>query len=209
MTKKAFIWLGIRALGFFWLIRLICAILSLLWMILYFTGHTVFSTATEQNRALTAPSLISASIKLPMPIILTIYFLCFGTLVYKLVDCFTVSRHEDISRPPGHVYCEIIIRFIGLWIVGMMAFSIYDTFMLYLRSALMMHFLSPDNPSNPFVSALRQFLDAQAILSLAFFLVLEIAAAWYFLKHGKFFIALLNRLWLKASGNEGLRSRDD
>lgn len=146
-------------------------------------------------------SLITSLVQILLPLILTIYFIFFGKLIYRLVSHFVRSRPEDLSLPTGYCYCETIVRFIGLWVVGKMAYEIYSPIMIYFRSALMTHFLNPDNPINPFVSASKQFFNMQTLFSFMIYLTLEIVAVWYFLAKGKIFINLLNRLWLKVSRN--------
>lgn len=147
-------------------------------------------------------------LNIPAPIILTIYFLFFGTLIYKLINHFTHSKPTDYLQA-AH-YSEIIVRFIGLWTVGMMLQNIYNSIMTILKNTLVIYFNYPEHlQKNPFVTAFRQqFFNTEAIVSLSLYLALSILFAWYFFNKGNLFINLLNRLAFGKIDNISRSSMD-
>ncbi len=193
MTKKQFIWLGIRIIGFYWLLRLILTIVMLLWLL----GHWLISTFTDSDGGNMFATVVIYLFQVPVPLVLSIYFLFFGKLIYKIINRFVRSRPEDLSGLAGYCYCETITRFAGLWCIGMTIKALGLSLWVPLQSALIFYFTQPQRFQEHGLSAfLRQYRNISVILSMALYLLIATFGLWYFLKHGKFFINLLNRLWL-------------
>jgi uncharacterized protein YacL len=191
MTKKEFIWLGIRAIGIYWLIQLIFTIFMLVYVAVFML---ILKNNTADQANFTGTCIVFLS-NIPAPIILTIYFLFFGKLVYKLINHFTQPGPTDCLQATG--YPAIIVRFIGLWSVGMMMSRLYASFMGCVQSFLTLYFIHPEYAQqHTFATTFRQqFFNIQTIISLSIYIILSFFVAWYFFKKGNLFINLLNRLW--------------
>jgi hypothetical protein len=198
MTKKEFIWLGIRTIGFYWLLRLILITVTPLWILGYWLISTI--TSPDKNNIL---STVAISIfQIPVPLFLTIYFLFFGTLIYKLISHLVHTQPEDLSKPTGYWHCETLIRFIGLVCIGRIISMLGLTLWGPLQTALMFYLTQPERfQQQGFRAFLQYYCNIGTFFSIAIYLLIAALAAWYFFKHGKFFINLLNRLWLKATEN--------
>lgn len=194
MTKKEFVWLVIRAIGMLYLLRIIVAVL--MFIVALVTWQMI---VPQGNYTL---SLITQLVYMIKPLLLTLYFLFFGTFIYNLISRCVRSRSEDVSLPAGYCYCEIIIRFIGLWFIGVIISRLCLSLWLPLQSAIMVYFTRPEHFQQMGLAAFfPSHCGITTILGLALYLFFGALAVWYFFKHGKVFINLLNRLWLKASGN--------
>jgi len=189
MTKKEFIWLGIRAIGIYWLLRLIFAIAAPVYIITYML---LSNTNAASYAMMTWVCFLS---NIPAPIILTIYFLFFGKLIYKLINHFTQPAPTDCLQTTQ--YPEIAVRFLGLWLVSGIIGKFYISFTTCLQSALMVYLMPEHAPGYTFATHLRQqFFNIEMIVSLSIWLLLSSFLVWYFLKKGNLFINLLNSLWL-------------
>lgn len=199
MTKKDFIWLGIRTIGVYWLIRLIFIMIMLLWPL----GYSLISMTSGAGRVNIFSTCITSFLQIPVPLILMLYFLFGGTLIYKLISHFIRTRPEDLSKPTDYLYCEIIIRFLGLWCIGLVISRICFSLWVPVQTALIFYFTRPAHfQQQNFGMLFRQYCSIATILSITLYLLTGVIAAWYFLKHGKLFINLLSQLWLKASGKD-------
>lgn len=147
-------------------------------------------------------------LNIPAPIILTIYFLFFGKLIYRLISHFTQGQPTDCMQA-AH-YSEIIVRFTGLCTLGMMLNRLYASIITVLQSTLVIYFNYPEHlQKNPFATAFRQqFFNIEAIVSLSLYLALSILFAWYFFNKGNLFINLLNRLAFGKIDNISRSSMD-
>ena len=202
MTKKQSIWLGIRAIGVYWLITLIFSSIVLI------TQTVSYLTRIEQTDHFLIPALVRLSGKFLFHFTLAMYFLFFGTLVYKLISHFVRSRPEDLSKPAGYCYCETIVRCMGAWFLGkFLSGMIFAAFVLPLQSHIILRITNPEllekQGGNIFSFS---WPGASFFLIMLPLWAIYILIPVYFLKKGNFFINLLNRLWLKAAGNE--RSAD-
>jgi hypothetical protein len=197
LTKKECIWLGIRAIGLYWLLHLLYTII----MLICFMGMWLIVRTRMNAPGGFALTFTNRLLGLPLPLFMTIYFLFFGTFIYKLINHFVRTQPENPSRPAGYCYCEILIRFLGLWAAFFMLMMISMPFRISLQQALLMVF-SPahSSGSNPFAMVFRSYLTVEMLLSTGLYLILLLMAAWYFLKRGKLFILLLHRLWMKKIG---------
>ena len=190
MTKKQFIWLGIRVIGLYWLIKLIFVMIMAVWV----TVFLVLSKMNPSPRTSYILNLVLYSFYIPTPLFLSVYFLFFGKQIYKLINKFTCTRPDDILQTKD--YSEIIVRFLGLWCIGVVVNRLLSVFSANLSSALMMYFTRPQSlQKGVFATAFQGYLDIRAISSIAVCFIFFIFFIWYFLKKGKLFINLLNRLW--------------
>ncbi|MCD6174328.1 MAG: hypothetical protein J7K65_00995 [Planctomycetes bacterium] len=198
MTKKEFIWLGVRTIGFYWLIKLALSALALTATIGVLI-NLILSGNSQQTHHYHAFWPIQLSYFLAA-LALTIYFLFYGKLVYKIISRFAKSQTEDLSKPTGYCYCEIIVRFVGLWYIGAMIGRFSLAFMNTIQSILMVYFTRPEQLQKHGISIyFLEYLGPEMLFWTALFLIPTVIIAWYFLKKGKFFIKLLNRLWLKVT----------
>ncbi len=198
MTKKEFIWLGIRVIGFYWLIKLALSALALTATI-GFLIKLILSGTSQQTHHYHAFWPIQLSYFLAA-LALTIYFLFYGKLIYKIISRFAKSQTEDLSKPTGYCYCEIIVRFAGLWYIGTMISKLSFSFMNTIQSILMVYFTRPEQIQEHGISMFfSQSLRPEMLFWTVLFLIPTVIIACYFLKKGKFFIKLLNRLWLKVT----------
>ena len=138
MTKKEFIWLGIRAIGVYWLIHFLYSIVMPL-------GPMIFLMLWDFNvveQAHYTGTWIVFLLNIPVPIILTIYFLFFGKLIYRLISHFTQGQPTDYMQAAHR--SEIIVRFTGLCTLGMMLNSLYASIITVLQSTLVIYFNYPE-----------------------------------------------------------------
>lgn len=191
MTKKEFIWLGVRVIGLYWLLRLIYMMIMFVWIIGYWL--VLKNSAVEQGNYYAVTWIFHLS-NFPVPLIGTIYFLFFGTFIYKLINHFTHAQPTEQLQTTH--YCEIIVRFAGLWGVGMMISRLYTPLITRLQSALMLYVTKTlSSFSEAYATSFRNYFNIEMFVSLAFYLVFALLLGWYFLKKGNLFINLLNRLW--------------
>lgn len=190
MTQKQFIWLGIRVLGFYWLIKLIYAIFMVVWVMVF---GLLSQTGATLHANYTATWIVCLFI-FPIPLFLSAYFLFFGKQIYKFINHFVHNRPDDVLQAKG--YSEVIIRFIGLWCIGLMINSLFKPFFISLQSATIVYYTHPESLRQGILAtALQGYLNIASISSLAIYSILLIFFIWYFLKRGKLFIKLLYRLW--------------
>ena len=194
LSRKECIWLGIRVIGFTWLFRLLQVLIEWIWS----TGYWLWVAITGTAESSFPGSYLVRLTMVPYPLFFTVYFLFFGTFVYKLIDRCTASRLQDPARPPGYGYCEIIIRFFGIWVFFMAVGRLYAIALTYVNQVLYLAFTpSQRGQSNILAAVSRHYFNGKALVSLALYLGLTFFLAWYFLKKGGFFINLLHRLWLE------------
>ena len=137
-------------------------------------------------------------------ILIVIYLLFFGKIIFNTIH--RTSRHLPEAVLEKTDYMEILIRFIGfwwLWRIVNMVFSLLCGRLMLLVISRFQHLPSGDTPSDALEVLLSKLseLHQQLAWHTPIYIVVYAVLAWYFLKHGQFFIALLNRLWLKAIGN--------
>lgn len=196
LTKKECIWLGIRAIGLYWLLQLIYAVIMLIW----FIGMWLIMRSRMNTPGGFTLAFVTRLLSIPLPLILIIYFLFFGVFIYKMIHHFVRTRPDDSSHPSGYVYCEIIVRFLGLWTLYCIFSTICMPLRICIQQVLWMCFNPYSSGSNPFRRFFSEYFNPEAILSMGLYLVLLVIVAWYFLKRGKLFIHLLHRLWMKKIG---------
>jgi hypothetical protein len=194
MTKRQFIWLVIRFVGFAYLFAAVPAVLVLgncIWMLIafypydrassYFTSYVLFNQAAASAATLA----------------ITAYMLFFGKFVHRVVDKSTSFVAEDGLDTRN--YAEIMIRFVGvyfLWgILARLGVALYSAVML----ARFKH--APQEcvdlvSKNEMLS--QHFKNLQSNLSLDSLIALVLLAglAFYFLKCGNFVIDLFYHRWL-------------
>ncbi|MHC4554105.1 MAG: hypothetical protein ACYSUS_02225 [Planctomycetota bacterium] len=198
MTKKEFIWLGIHTIGFYSLLKLTLTFISFSWRLGYLLITMNNAPEKISFHSMWTPYILS----IPVPLILTIYFLFFGTLIHKFISHCVHTRPEDVSQPAGYFHCEVVVRFVGLIFIGLMLHKVYISIITYLQSYLMFRPTDPQYLEAHREAIFKQFFNLGSLLSMLFYLLLVAFFAWYFLKKGKLFINLLNRLWLRKNKSD-------
>ncbi len=207
MTKKEFIYLGIRIIGFYWLLQLAVSAVSLIWNL----GYTLLLFIRNSNN----PSfyqqlpndpdnymlmiLPSNILYFLVPLFITLYFLYCGKKVYKMIDHFTLSDPEDSSLPKGYSYCEMFIRISGFWIIMTALEGVFDQILFFLEHFIGNIFDSYNYETPTEGLSLWHF---SFLLTIIPAVVVNSLVAWYLLKKGKFLIDLLHRFWQKALAGE-------
>lgn len=199
MTKKEFIWLGIRFLGIAWLVFTFGGILSAIGsFIVMLDLLPVFGMSEKVIFVTLFASVFSSTID----VLIIIYLLFFGKFIFNIV-------HGTSSHPLDMIiekqnYTEILIRFIGLWWVWKVIFQLFGLLSRVFYTFIFTHIakLLDDGTSQETMKELigkippfQQSMLWGTLLNTLIYAFL----AWYFLKHGKLFIKLLNRLWLGKS----------
>lgn len=191
MSKDEFIRLGIRVIGFYWLMRLI--LLGI--MFLYVLVMWVMSTMGLGPEGRYIPSMIVYLFSFPVPLLLCVYFLFFGGYVHKFIDRFVLSCAEEVLDRNG--CCEVIARFTGLWFIGKLIYYTTSPFVLGFRSLLTMRLIYPESYNeSSFAMFSKDIFQVSVIVSVVINLLIMSCIAWYFLKRGKMFIDLLGRVWV-------------
>lgn len=203
MTKKQFIWLIIRFVGILKLIFSFGTILlGIPALLMIFSSYS----ATGTPERLITITLFGELLRSAWQILVVVYLVFFGKTIFNIIHR-TAAGSLDVTSEEQN-YVEILIRFVGFWWLWKFAVQIFGFITTAIWQAVLSHsewFLSNEPGNQEIKEALDRFLDSfqqGMIWYILLKLLLYMALAWYFLKHGKFFINLLNRLWLKAAGND-------
>jgi hypothetical protein len=194
MTKRQFIWLVIRFIGFAYLLAAVPAVLVLgncIWNLIQYYPYTQAS-AYFVSYLLLHQAAASAAV-----IAITGYMLFFGKFIYQVVDKSTSFVAE--CGLDARNYTEIMIRFIGvyfLWgILARLCISLYSAMMLTrLKSAAaeLQQIVSKNEMLSQHFKHLEMNLSSNSLIGL----ILLAGLAFYFLKRGRLVIDLFYRRWL-------------
>lgn len=199
MTKKDFIWLVIRAVGLFKAflsVPFIVDAMSSLFIIL-----TIFS-AENASETFILLGLSGIFMEGLIKAMIAVYLLFFGKIFFNIVHHTSSLSLDTVLEKPN--YTEILIRFLGVWWLWKLVIEIYAFITIRLWHAFLLGsgWLSSDDPTCQQVKAvMEKFMPAfqgKIIWSTLVHILLYSLLTWYFLKHGKFFVNLFNRLWQKA-----------
>ena len=204
MTKKEFIWLGIRFFGVIYLIKSIGILLR------FFTAAAplgmMFIHPQGASGIIARWSILGSLLEGLPSILLCLYLLFFGKWAFNIIARTSQLTADDLLQKENDT--EILIRFLGLrWICGIFLQIIGVISRLFMLGLIKVsptlteitEIAKQHGLGDP-VKTIRNPLTHQELGSIAFSLLISALLAWYFLGYGKFFINLLNRLWLKASG---------
>ncbi len=194
MTKKQFIWLVIRFIGFAYLFAAVPAVLVLgncIWnMIKYYPynqASSYFISYLLFNQAAASATTIA----------ITVYMLFFGKFIHRVVDKSTsfVAENDLDTRN----YAEIMIRFVGvyfLWgILARLGVSLYSAIMITRFKSAPSDFaqlVEKNEMLSQHFKSLQSNLTTNSLLGL----VILAGLAFYFLKRGKLVINLFHYSWL-------------
>ena len=204
MKKKEFIWLGIRFLG---IIQLVTSFDSIIKAIGLANAMILIMPASMPTEILSSVALLGEFVRCIIDIAIFVYLLFFGGFIICIVH--RTSALELDSPLQKQNYPEILIRCLGVWwlwkilrqIFRLISGTIYGWVLTHPEWLSSYAFL---NISDETREQLNELIEP-VMKNLHWFVLSNVILygilAWYFLKHGKFFINLLNRLWLKASGN--------
>jgi hypothetical protein len=194
MTKRQFIWLVIRFIGFVYLFMAVPAVLILpgcIWNLIQFYPYTLASSYFVSFILFNQAAVSAATL------IITAYMLFFGKFIYQVVDKSTSFVAE--SDLDTRNYAEIMIRFVGvyfLWgILARLCISLYSAMMLTRlksASAELQQIVSKNEMLSQHFKNLQSNLTTNSLLGL----VVLAGLAFYFLKRGKFVIDLFHHRWL-------------
>lgn len=194
MTKRQFIWLVIRFVGFAYLFAAVPAVLVLgncIWNLIQYYPYNQASAYFVSYLLFHQAAASAATIAI------TAYMLFFGKFVYQVVDKSTSFVAEcDLDT---RNYAEMMIRFVGvyfLWgILARLCISLYSAMMLTrLKSATeeLQQIVSKNEMLSQHFKNLQMNLTWNSLIGL----VVLAGLAFYFLKHGKFIIDLFHHRWL-------------
>ncbi len=198
MTKKEFIWLVIRFLGIFKLILSLRVILNALPSFVPLLTLLPPLGASEQ---VVFFGLLGILLDAVVDILIVIYLLFFGKTIFKIVHRTSNQTLEAVLEKQD--YIEILIRFIGFWWLWKIVLRIYH---LISGCLLIFVFSHPERfllanyidqeMSDKFMTKVVELTRQNIAWYTPAYILLYAALAWYFLKHGRLFINVLNRLWL-------------
>jgi hypothetical protein len=196
MTKRQFIWLVIRFIGFAYLFMAVPAILVLgncIWSLIQYYPYTQASSYFISYLLFNQAAASAATIAI------TVYMLFFGRFIHRIVDKSTsfVAENDLDTRN----YAEIMIRFVGvyfLWgIFARLCVSLYSAVMLTRFKSAPEEFaqlvLKNEMLTQHFKS-LQSNLTRNSMLGL----IILAGLAFYFLKRGKLVINLFHHFWLQG-----------
>lgn len=195
MTKKEFIWLGLRFIGIIYLLKSILVITKLLASFASLGSSLIHPQHASE---VLAQWMVLGSLAEHLPsVLLCIYLLFWGKWAFSIIARTSQLSNDDLLQKEN--YTEILIRFIGLrWI-----WSIFIGIIGGLIKLIMFAMIKVSPTLAEMANNLRfedRFNDIESLLMLQVMTLITILVsallASYFLKHGKFFINLLNRLWL-------------
>jgi hypothetical protein len=207
MTKKDFIWLVTRAIGLFMAFLSVPFIVSSIFS--FFIMLKILS-AEIMREWLILLNLSGIFLEGAFKTIIVVYLLFFGKTLFNIVQHTSRLSLENVLEKEN--YTEILIRFLGVWWLwrivcqacGLISSSFYalilsnPAWLKNIFSGLTTDSLEWQELCSR-LSKILHPLQQSMIWSILLDILIYSLLAWYFLKHGKFFINLLNRLWLKAT----------
>jgi hypothetical protein len=204
MTKKQFIWLVIRFIGFGYLFMAVQAILLLGFCICDLIRYYPYDKASSYLASYSLLDLAAAS---AATIVITAYMLFFGKFVYRVIDKSTSFVAEcDLDT---RNYAEIMIRFIGLyflwWILAKLCIALYSTIMLIRFKHApqeIVQLVSKNEMLSQQFKNLQKNVDANVLIGI----IILAGLAFYFLKHGKLVIDLFHHRWLPGETRQSIEA---
>jgi len=197
MTKRECIWLIIRFTGLAWLIfsagRIAAAVPAVL------LGLSMLPPESS-SEAFIALGLFNLSCSSALPVVVALYLLLFGRYVFSLIDR-TSAAELDMPLQRADI-TKVLIRFVGLFWLWRLLKYVLNIAGCLLNLWLLKYPLAIDASEDDLLERFRQLLaermDDLSLVGLAN-VIFYAALAWYFLKHGQFFINWLHRSWFKAA----------
>ncbi|MCD6174327.1 MAG: hypothetical protein J7K65_00990 [Planctomycetes bacterium] len=192
MTKKEFIWLGIRFLGIF---QLIISLRSILAAISTFFVILILLPIDSASEKIIFVGLFGSLIDSIVHVLIIIYLLFFGKFIFNIVHRTSSQSLDAVLEKQD--YTEILIRFIGFWWLWRVACKLFGAlFFVFWNQTLQILANHFNQELMEALSKLQHSIQQNMVWSVLASILLYSVLSWYFLKHGKFFINLLNRLWL-------------
>jgi len=200
MTKREFIWLVIRAVGLFKLIVSLRFVFSAIGT--FIVMLTILPVDNGPGKVILI-GLFGMLLESISPIIIVIYLLLFGKTIYHVVHRTSCHTPEVVLEKTD--YAEILMRFIGFWWLWRIVCQIFRLVNGLLYAVILSHpkWLNNDiayeaTDSQLWKELIRVLhpLQQQMVWSVLLNILIYSILAWYFLKHARFFMNLLNRLWL-------------
>ncbi|MHC4386762.1 MAG: hypothetical protein ACYSUG_07195, partial [Planctomycetota bacterium] len=151
-------------------------------------------------------SYISELIECTIDIAIVVYLLFFGKCLLNVIHQTSTLELDDAMEKQN--YAEILIRFVGVWWLWKIICQIFRLISGMLHAWVLMNpqWFSEHFDRSEEVSKKLQELIGPTIENLHWLVlsnvILYAFLAWYFLKHGKLFINLLNRRWTGKNGEE-------
>ena len=195
MNKRQFIWLTIRFIGVFWLIKSLSVILKI-----PFLGGASFcllplpSNSTSEN--LTFLVLAITLAKQLATVIIILYLLFGGRCIFAIVNRTSRNCHDDLLQRED--YAQILIRFLGIWWLFRIVTEICRLLLALAVTLLVKSMTNVPNVSQIDNQDIQELLDSMcSMFLLAHVLDILVYAllAWYFLRGGKLIIRLLRHRW--------------
>ena len=209
MTKKEFIWLLIRFLGIF---KLVLSLRFILTMIGALSGTLIILPASTLSEKVVFFISFLMVLENLSYILVAVYLVFFGKTVFNIIYRTSEKALDTVLEKQNYV--EILIRFVGLWwlweSICRVCRAAYTGLMILILSHpkwILSESQLTQEAENFFSTIMKAFHDNiswNALISILLFAAL----AFYFLKHGKFFINLLNRLWLKETNQNLIQNPD-
>jgi len=173
MNKRQFIWLTIRFIGVFWLIKSFGVILKI-----PFLGGVALA-------------------KQLATVIIILYLLFGGKCIFAIVNRTSRNCHDDLLQKED--YGQILIRFLGIWWLFRIATEI-SRLLLALAGLLLVRGMT-DSPKVDQITSqeMQELLDsmcATVLWARAINVIVYAFLAWYLLRCGKLIIRLLRHRWL-------------
>ena len=188
MNKREFIWLVIRFVGVFWLIRAFRAVILIpalgvaMAMLLPFYMDDPSSVLTSL--------ILSATLVEQIAIVLfAAYLLFYGRFIFGIVNRTSENCHEGSLRREDYVV--IMVRFMGVWWLWLILKEVGGQLSAFASLMVLRSFTHGEE----FLGILEGVSGAQ-LWTRAANIVIFVIFAWYFLKKGKLIIRLLCRRWL-------------
>lgn len=205
MTKKEFIWLGIRFAGLFKLILSVGTIATAIGTIVLLSTM-IFPSDTAEGVVFV--TLLSILLDAVVDILIVVYLLWFGKIVFNIIH--RTSGHSSEAVLEKQDYTELLIRFIGFWWLWRVVFGIFGLISGWLMISVVsyLEYLPSEGSSDGIGVLLSKLseLHHQFARHAPLYIVVYALLAWYFLKRGQIFINWLNHLWLKAIRNNLTRN---
>jgi len=207
MTKKEFIWLGIRFFGVIYLLRSIPILLK--FFAAFVSMGTQFIHPQHASGHIARWSVLGSLAEGLPTILLCFYLLFFGKWAFNIIARTSQLTDGDLLQKEN--YTEILIRFFGLRCIWSIFVGIIGVFIKLIMLAMIkvsptLAEIANDPRSENHFKDMKMLLTLPGLLTILISILISALLAWYFLKNGKLFINFLNRLWLKAAENDLTRN---
>jgi hypothetical protein len=194
MTKRQFIWLVIRFIGFAYLFAAVPAVLivgNCLWLL------TQADPSNQVSNYFTSYYLIDQIASGTSTILITAYLLFGGSFIHRVVDKSTSFVAEEGLDTRN--YAEIMVRFIGVYFL----WGVFARLCVTLYSAIMLtrfhnapkeyaDLVSKNEMLTKYFTTLEKSMNRDILIGV----IILAGLAFYFLKRGRFVIDLFHHRWL-------------